>query len=351
LEALLEFLQKREDAVLKDFDFEKVCVHEPPSAPPSPPVAPPPGSSAETNSEVNASESGTKRTAPAAFASSNEWAATNFKYDEATATYVCVAGGTCSKRKKGYTKGTSHQVWVSHLTGKEHKLEIPDTLQERKRVFLATKQAVKSASIKTHFAPVGNTKATQEELLVVAYAMHPVPYDIVDDPCWRAAHKDSLGDMHADKLGEQTIVYDSKLEKKWLAQVRGGVALELDGGKDVSGNKLIAFVIIYNGKPFIIKLVNTNDETLDSDYFLNLVKEIIEDFQLSAPDAVVLSVTMDNEAGPNLGVTDLCDEFTWLLHISCGPHTLELLMGKCFKVHSRLLQAETTYLFSVQQHL
>jgi hypothetical protein len=269
------------------------------------------------------------------FASAAEWAYSYFQYDAHDGLLKCTAGGhDCDKtgEKKGYQKTTSKQNLVEHLTGKKHALALPEYLVEKKKLAEKASAGMKMGALTTHFA--SSQRETQEELLTVAYAMHPVAFHLLDDPVWRAAHSASLPQGYDKKKATAlTLELDRKKQEMYLANISGPFALELDGGKSISGNKLLAFVIIYNGQAHLFKLVDTDLVELDGETYRRFIKNVVQELRAKVPKGVLLSLTLDNEASPNLGVRLLLEEqgYRYLLHIQCGPHTLELLMEKIFK--------------------
>jgi hypothetical protein len=276
------------------------------------------------------------------YSSAAEWACSYFQYSSEDGLMKCTAGGVqCKKAGKGngFSVKTSKQNFVDHLLGNAHGFVLPDYLAQKKKVASVQSSGIKTESLKTHFAT--SDRETQVELVTIAYAMHPVAYHLLDDPTWRAAHRASLAGINGHTISTHTLELDKKKQERFLAKVSGPVALELDGGKSVSGAKLIAFVIIENGNPHLFKLLDTKLVELDGPTYRGFVESVVREFRARAPKAVIVSITLDNEASPNLGVKLMLaeEDFNYILHIQCGPHTLELLMEKIFTALPAIMEA------------
>jgi len=82
---------------------------------------------------------------------------------------------------------------------------------------------------------------SQEEKVLLAYAMNPVAIQTADNEYWRAAFGSVLGSLHQKKLRSKLLEYGQYVhaEKKKLYH-QSLLSLQFDGGKDVSQNKIIA---------------------------------------------------------------------------------------------------------------
>jgi hypothetical protein len=295
---------------------------------------------AETESAESAEPS---TEAPVRFKSANEWASSFFKVDALDGDLKkCCAPHTTKKRcdksgkKQGYKLTTSASTLKAHLIN-DHKLKLPDYLLEKQGEKKEAAQEKKKLAQTSLFAY--GTKETQEEKLVTAYAINNVPLSLVDNEEWRAAHDSSLSTganerMHSKKLRLKIIEHDKKLQATVVDSWRGPVALELDGGKSVSKAKLIAFCVIHAGVSYLFKIHDTELEELSGDYFDELIQTVVQEIERNSA-SVVCSITLDNEGAPNLGVKLLLKLMPWLVHVSCGPHTLELLQAKLFYANPR----------------
>jgi len=82
-------------------------------------------------------------------------------------------------------------------------------------------------------------------------------------------------------------------------------------------------------------MVDTHLDVLNESYYEALIKRIVGDLQSSG--AVVLSITLDNEASPNVGVcAAIAKYFPWILHIRCGCHTIELELQAIYSAFPQL---------------
>ena len=119
------------------------------------------------------------------YKSKNDWAADYFKRDLASGKFVCQFHDDAKDKKCGFQFGekTAKQNWVEHLLNKHH-LELP------KQFTTAAKPSSQLAL--TTFLATKESPGVQVERLVVAYCMNPrVALSTMDDPYWKAAHKDS----------------------------------------------------------------------------------------------------------------------------------------------------------------
>lgn len=260
------------------------------------------------------------------YASRNEWAAQYFKISADTGRYLCVVEDK-DKKKCGHSFGkkTAKQNWVEHLLA-VHKMSLP-------KQFTAEGEGdKKKQSLIAPFLFKRDPSVVQAERLVVAYCMNArVAFSTMDEKYWKAAHSASHppGLRSRSQLTKQILDYASKLEVHRMAMLHGkAVGLQLDGGKDVNKRKLLVTCVVVDGMSLLHKVHDTELATLDDTYYKNHVQSVLQ--ELEACGACVVSITVDNEASPNSGISKVIDELVQNdcpLHFRCGAHTLELTLA------------------------
>jgi hypothetical protein len=114
---------------------------------------------------------------------------------------------------------------------------------------------------------------------------------------------------------------------QFKAQLNGRkVGIQIDGGKNVNHNKVIGVCVVVERLSYCWDIVPVQDSTvLTETFYKELLLRVVRDIE--ACDAVVVSVTLDNEASPNAGVRELLASLSYLIHNRCYAHTAELVIN------------------------
>jgi hypothetical protein len=104
------------------------------------------------------------------------------------------------------------------------------------------------------------------------------------------------------------------------------VGIQIDGGKDISHSKIIGVSIVVDRRCYCWDIVPVEDTiVLNESFYRDLLQRVIS--EIEALGAVVVSVTLDNEASPNAGVRLLLSIKPHLIHNRCYAHTAELMVN------------------------
>jgi hypothetical protein len=261
------------------------------------------------------------------FDSMASWAKSFFTPD-ADGRLVCEES-SCTK---AYSKDTSSSALVKHLCTK-HKKTVPSYLEEKVKCVQEGTREKKQLSVVTMFAQKDNAVAVQKELVVVAYCMNCVSFLTLSNVYWKAAFQKSLEGTGLDRDTIPLAIrqYAGELATKFQGYCKNNVvSLAFDGAKDISGNKLLGSNLILGATAYMLDLFNTNAEYLDTDYFSEYLKGLVN--KVAGFGAVAISVTVDNEPSVNAGVNHAISnkpELSYLLHFRCGCHAVELMIKEC----------------------
>jgi hypothetical protein len=136
----------------------------------------------------------------------------------------------------------------------------------------------------------------------------------------------------SQSLRSYIIDFDRRLEEHRLGTLKGIVGLQQDGGKDRNSRKLMASAHMHPStrRSLVHNMHDTGLQTLNETWHKNnlitTVRDIMRGGKLFVP-----SVTLDNEASQSSGINlAIAEELPWLLHFSCGGHSIELLLKYCF---------------------
>jgi hypothetical protein len=122
-----------------------------------------------------------------------------------------------------------------------------------------------------------------------------------------------------------------KKDKREFGQLKDmianrGVGIQIDGGKNISKTKLLGICVVADQKCYCWNIVYVEDATvLTEEFYKELLLRAITEIQTTG--AVVISVTLDNEASPNAGVRLLQEIMPHIIHNRCYAHTAELLIA------------------------
>lgn len=120
-------------------------------------------------------------------------------------------------------------------------------------------------------------------------------------------------------------------DAKYLRQLKSKlvgmkVGIQIDGGKDVSGNKIIGICVVIGRKCYCWDVIIVQGlEVLTAEFYKELLTRVIR--ELEDAGAVVVSVTLDNEASPNAGMELLLRDMPHIIHNRCYAHTTELFVN------------------------
>jgi hypothetical protein len=166
----------------------------------------------------------------------------------------------------------------------------------------------------------------QFDKVVEAFIRHPkLPISICDSKHFRQLLKCSIK-VNRKAVRQGVIDKDLKYFAKLKDLLKGKkVGIMIDGGKAVDGVKIIGVCIVVNGISFCFKMVFVElGEILTAEWYKDMLLAVV--LALEALGAIVVSVTMDNEASPNAGMRLLQETKPYIVHNRCYPHTAELLI-------------------------
>ena len=106
----------------------------------------------------------------------------------------------------------------------------------------------------------------QRERIVITYAVNLISASTLDDDMWQLTWgAEKLVGMNSKILKSMTIEYAKKLDKAFFSRASGPCALMVDGGKDISKNKLLGACLRANGTA---QFQNTELDTLDTTWLV-----------------------------------------------------------------------------------
>lgn len=246
------------------------------------------------------------RTTTIRYSSQSKWADSYFSLNPATAKYQCGYVNNNHTCNHQYSISTKNSNKVTHLVEK-HGLTIPS--------YLLPKQPKLKFEAK---------KITTDDAVVMAFCMNPtMSIRLIEDEYFRAAFCSNIV-MSRDGLTKLIFKKSEEIKKKMELSIKNTVrCLIADGGKDISKNKLIAIGLADGKSVNLLKLVDTELQELNQQYFSDLFDDIVE--EMDALSCFVAGIVVDNEASQSSGIKH-SKSATHLLHFRCGAHTLELLV-------------------------
>ena len=166
--------------------------------------------------------------------------------------------------------------------------------------------------------------------VVDMFIHHPgLSLSLCDSPRFKKVLKLSAG---ASKVNFRSvrgaiIDKDEKLFAQLKAKLHGRkVGIQIDGGKTVSNTKILGICVVVDRQCFCFGVEEVDDASiLTETYYCNLLLNLVN--LLESLGAIVVSITLDNEAAPNAGVRMLQRSKPHLIHNRCYPHTAELLVN------------------------
>ena len=166
--------------------------------------------------------------------------------------------------------------------------------------------------------------------VVDMFIHHPgLSLSLCDSPRFKKVLKLSAG---ASKVNFRSvrgaiIDKDEKLFAQLKAKLHGRkVGIQIDGGKTVSNTKILGICVVVDRQCFCFDVEEVDDASiLTETYYCNLLLNLVS--ALESLGAIVVSITLDNEAAPNAGVRMLQRSKPHLIHNRCYPHTAELLVN------------------------
>src|SRR3990167_3131954 len=164
-----------------------------------------------------------------------------------------------------FSKNTRDSNKVDHLT-KIHKIVIPKYL-------IKTKKNCLQPPI-TQFITREECTAKNLENIILAFAHNPtMPFKVVDDPYFRRAFNCKVEGFNAARLKKELLLHAEQIQIGFMESLRAQlVSLVLDGGKDVSNNKLISVGIKTLHNMYIYDMIDTDYEELNTNFYYELIK-------------------------------------------------------------------------------
>jgi hypothetical protein len=166
----------------------------------------------------------------------------------------------------------------------------------------------------------------QFDRVVELFIRHPgLPLALCNSKHFRETLKCSIK-VHYKGVRKAIIEKDEKYFAQFKDRLKGKkVGIQIDGGKAVDGVKLIGVCVVVDGVNFCFKIVFVeHGEILNAEWYKDMMLAVVN--ELECLGAIVVSVTMDNEASPNAGVRLLLQIKPFMIHNRCCPHTAELLI-------------------------
>ena len=198
-----------------------------------------------------------------------------------------MVGDPPSLCQKGvFSDGTSRQKWVRHLKT-EHKLE---NVSKRG----PTKKRQKTASIVSFFP--ANSEEDTKRKIAMSFVMTGDPFDRVRNSYWLNAFGSTLprGFKNPENVKKEVSLLAADVRKAYLGAIKNKtVALEMDGGKDIAGNKLVCSTVMVDHCTFLHDLHDTQLQTLDTAWHKSYIVKTVR--ALDSSGAFVPSITIDNE--------------------------------------------------------
>jgi hypothetical protein len=233
---------------------------------------------------------------------------------------------------------TSTDIWIKHVHEK-HDIAIPARFEESRGCIEPHQQVLNFARVHGEYDSYSGAKRTRDsqqvrtDAIVLAHCMNPmIPFECTDNPYFRLAYADAAWKdssiKSAQSLKDAIMDFSARLQVEQKKTVRGICGFQMDAGKDCKSRKLHAAAYMHpsSRRSMVHKLTDTNNEELDEAWHHVYITSTIEDF-MSGKKTFVPSLTVDNEASQNAGITTaLQTTLPWLLHFRCGNHSIELLL-------------------------
>ena len=103
-----------------------------------------------------------------------------------------------------------------------------------------------------------------------------MPFKVVDDPYFRRAFNCKVESFNAARLKKELLLHAGQIQDGFMESLRAQlVSLVLDGGKDVSNNKLISVGIKRLHNMHIYDIIDTDYEELNTNFYYELIKSTI----------------------------------------------------------------------------
>lgn len=184
-----------------------------------------------------------------------------------------------------------------------------------------------------------NSFSSKDDTFALAFAMNAThSLSVVDDPYWRTAFGSRLSECsrisNRQTLRAHILDLSQRLEKQREATLRGVVGLQVDGGKDCNGRKIIACCYMHPStrQSFVHKLLDTLQAALTEDWHRINIVEVVSEI-MAGGKVFVQSVTHDNEASQVAGIAAAIRLLLpWIIQFRCGAHSLELLIKYCYEL-------------------
>lgn len=146
-----------------------------------------------------------------------------------------------------------------------------------------------------------------------------------------------MGGLSRKTLPREINNLAKELRTKLISEISGTIqSLMFDGGKDISGRKIIAFGLMNGSTVFLFKIVDTKQNILDETWYESTISAVIEELEKNW--VFVPALIQNNEAAPlsgSLAVRASC--YPHILIFRCVVHTLELLQENIISSHTCLV--------------
>ena len=150
----------------------------------------------------------------------------------------------------------------------------------------------------------------------MAYAMNiRVAVDIMDNKYSKLAHQASYVPglkRRKDEIAQCELLSRNLDESLDEIMENSAVGLQLDGGKDVNGRKLLATCFMFDNASLLLEMLETQREVLDEEYYKEHITRIVSRL---AKKCFVVRITVDNEASPNAGIDRAIESVPCALHL------------------------------------
>jgi hypothetical protein len=191
---------------------------------------------------------------------------------------------TCKICKKTWAASTNVSNIVDHFKAKHPRLFATRPRADQRE----------QPSIKASFSNQEGLSAFDD--IVELFIHHPaLPLSMSNSKFFRKILKSSSRCTYVNM--RQAIIEKDEALFRQLTQLLNGrkVAIQIDGGKDISHTKIIGVSIVVDRRCFCWDIVPVEDTlVLTESFYKDLLQRVISDME--ALGAVVVSVTLDNEA-------------------------------------------------------
>jgi hypothetical protein len=166
-------------------------------------------------------------------------------------------------------------------------------------------------------------------MAVAMLRKHPgLALSMFDSPAFLQPWSSSLG-INRHSVRHAVIAADAANFKSFTTHElkHQVVGLQVDGGKNSAGTKLIGEGVVVNAKFHVFDVVPSPDsDRWDAAFYAERLKTFVDRVETEG-DCLVAGCTMDNEAALQAGFRELQIEYPHLYGNCCTNHTTELTIG------------------------